>query len=513
MNEAAATSAGEARRTDPRTFFVRAIGMLGQLAIPIAIASYSILDEGNILDLAVYFLPIAFLFVGGSLFLAYLSWRRFTYRVGDEDIRVESGIVSRAARSVPYERIQDVSLEQRLVPRLFGLVEVKFETGSGGGEDLKLSYLRESDGERLRELVRERREGETSAEQAGDSPGETPVDQPAQSEPAHALFSMDTQRLFKFGLFEFSLAIVAVLFGVTQQFEFLLPFELWDLDAWQQQLAGPGAYLAGLGPAAQVVGAIIATLSLIFVGFATGIIRTFTREWGFILEKTPRGFRRRRGLFTKTDVVMPVHRVQALKIGTRFLRYRFGWHGLKFVSLAQDAGQSSHVVAPFAQLEEIDPIIRSAGFHPPDPGLDWHRASTRYRTDSVVLESAIPLLATIPVAIFAPAPFIAIPLTLAVIFALANLYGWQFHRHAIDAKQVFSTRGYLSPSTQISSKVKLHSVELSQGPIAQRRGYATLHLGLAGGTFSIPGIPVERARELRSTVIESIAETDFSKLA
>ena len=313
-------------------------------------------------------------------------------------------------------------------------------------------------------------------------------------------------------MFEFSLAVVAVFFGLTQQFEFLLPFEIWDFDEWEQRLAGPGAYFAGLGPTAQIVGALFGVFSLLVVGFGTGIIRTFLRDWGFLLEKTPRGFRRRRGLFTRTDVVMPVHRVQAIQIGTRLLRYRFGWHSLKFVSLAQDAGSTSHVVAPFAKLAEIDPIVRAAGFHSPSPQLDWHRASKRYRFDRIMIESFPLLLGAAAAAAFAPSAYFLVPLAVAALSAFANLYGWHFHRHALDEGEVFSTRGFLSPSTQIAKRVKLHSVEIAQGPIAQRRGYATLHMGLAGGSFSVAGVPLDHARAMREAILESIAATDYSQI-
>ncbi len=504
------TGDGKVKRLDPRSFIVRALNMLGRLGIPIAIGLFTVFDKGKMQGL-VYFAPLVLAVIGFNLAVAYLGWRKFTYLVGANDIRVESGIVSRAARSVPYERIQDVSLEQKLLPRLFGLVEVKFETGSGAGEDLKLAYLAETEGERLRELVRERREDDALLAAPADTKdeGEAPL---APTEASTVLFAMSPQRLLKYGLFEFSLAIVAVVFGLTQQFDFLLPFDIWDFEAWQGQLAGPGAWLASLGFAVQVMGGILAALFLLVAGFGTGIIRTFTREWGFLLEKTARGFRRRRGMFTRTDVVMPLHRVQAVEIGTRFLRYRFGWHGLKFVSLAQDAGSSSHVVAPFAQMEEIDPIIRAAGFELPGEQLEWQRASTRYRTDSIVLSASFFLLVALVVAIVAPVPFALIPLALAAFSTAADLYAWSFRRHALSQAQLFSTRGLLAPTTQIANRVKLQSVEIVQGPIAQRRGYATLHLGLAGGSFSISGIPLERARQLREAALASIAQTDFSKL-
>lgn len=502
---ASASGEGEVHRTDPLSFVVQAIAGLRSAVFPVLAALFVLRDEGFGLSLAIL-IGLAVIILSGVR--AWLAWRKFTYQVNAEDIRVEYGILSRAARSVPFERIQDVSLEQALIPRFFGLVEVKFETGSGGGEDLKLAYLSEEEGERLREVVRERREGETQPT----GQDEAGTDTPAVEEDAQALFTMDTQRLFTFGLFEFSLAVFAVLGGLAQYAETFMGIELWDPDLWRGWVESQQGFISSLGPMAQILSAIAGFVALLVIGSATGLARTFAREWGFILEKTARGFRRRRGLFTRTDVVMPAHRVQAVEIGTGLIRYRFGWHGLKFVSLAQDAGSSSHVVAPFAQREEIDPIIRAAGFEPPAEDLDWHRASKRYRTDSTIIDAAFFLLAAIPVAIFAPTGFVLIPLALAGITALANYFGWRFHRHALDPRQVIASRGVLSPRTKIGSRVKLHSVEIRQGPIAQRRGYATLHLGLAGGDFAIPGIPLERARELRSAITESIVATDFSQL-
>jgi putative membrane protein len=499
-----------AQRTDPKSFLVRGVGMLTQLAIPLAFAAYSIANEGGWGTVFAFAVPAVTAIIGINFALAYLAWRRLTYTVGEQDIRVESGVLSRSARSVPYERIQDVSLEQKLLPRLFGLVAVKFETGSGGGEDLALTYLSEAEGERLRRVVRTRR-----AEQAreGALAAGQDVDEAAdEQDQGEALFSMSPRRIFIFGTFEFSLAVFAVLLGLTQQFESLLPFDLWDFDAWETRITGQSDYLASLGVAAQVIGGVVATISLIVVGFATGVVRTLLREWDFLLERTERGFRRRRGLLTKTDVVMPVHRVQGVKIGTGFVRRLFGWHSLRFVSLAQDAGASNHVVAPFAQMEEIAPIVEQAGFQWPGEEADWHRASRKYRFDNAVGDALFFLAAAIPVGVFAPAGFVLIPLALAGVAFVANLVAWRFHRHALDAQQILATKGLLAPRSQISTRLKLHSVSISRGPIARWRGYATVHLGLAGGQFSIPGVPIDRALELRDAVMETIAATDFSQL-
>ncbi|EAQ28416.1 YdbT [Erythrobacter sp. NAP1] len=501
----------EPRNTDPKTIMVGALASAQNSILPVAAIMFSTGGFGLLVAI-----PAALAIIAIGTAFSYLAWKRLTYTIGRQDIRVESGILSRAARSVPYERIQDVSLEQKLIPRLFGLVAVKFETGAGGGEDLSLSYLTEERGEELRQLVREWRD-EQSAEASAD-PGES-VPAKAVKEQAEPLFTMGTGRLFTFGLFEFSLAVFAVLGGLLQYADTLFDFEFWDPDIWRGWIDQTGIDLSALDATMQILGAIAGIVVLLIIGSLTGMIRVFTREWDFLLERTARGFRRRRGLFTKTDVVMPIHRVQGVKLNTGFVRYRFGWHGLSFVSLAQDMGASSHVVAPFAKLGEIAPIVEAAGFKLPGEDADWRRASGKYLVDNTIIESISfvigAVVAGIATAIYAPEwveVAVGIPLVLAGLTVVANALAWRFQRHALGEAQIMSTRGVLAPKSQIATRLKLHSVEISQGPIARLRGYATIYLGQAGGTFSIRGVPIERARELRGMVLETIAATDFSQL-
>ncbi|HSG53877.1 MAG TPA: PH domain-containing protein, partial [Paracoccaceae bacterium] len=62
------------------------------------------------------------------------------------------------------------------------------------------------------------------------------------------------------------------------------------------------------------------------------------------------------------------------------------------------------------------------------------------------------------------------------------------------------------------SRIKLHSVEIAQGPLARWRGYASLRFGLAGGALAFDGLPLDEAWAMRSAVLDSIASVDFSAL-
>ncbi len=492
----------EPRRTDPRSFAVRAITLASQLVLPILVGGYAILDKGELADLLAYFLPLVVFAIGANILVAYLQWSRLTYVVGPEDIRVESGVLSRSARSIPYDRIQDVSLEQKLVARLFGLVEVGFETGAGGGDDLKLAYLAEEEGERLRGLVRARRDGG-----AIDRAPEIATAEPAPQ----TLFAMTPRRVVTFGLFEFSLAIVAAVAGAAQQFDFLLPFDPWDVDSWQQRLVGPGHWLSGLGVAGQIAGGVFAIGTLLLIGVTTGLIRTVLRDWDFRLERGDKGLRRRRGLLTRTDLVMPVHRIQALRIGTGLVRRRFGWHSLKVVSLASDSGSSNHDAVPFARMEEIAPVVRETGFSLPPADLAWHRPSAKAHCDAALAIGLVFFAATAAVALVSPLRWAALlPFLTGAVLVLREAFLWRFDRHGLDPAQLYARHGWLAPSLAIGSRVKLQSVELVQGPVARWRGYADLRFGLAGGRLRMRKLPLAHARDIREAVLASMARSDFA---
>ena len=163
------------------------------------------------------------------------------------------------------------------------------------------------------------------------------------------------------------------------------------------------------------------------------------------------------------------------------------------VSLAQDAKAGNHVVVPFAKMDEIGPVVETTGFTLPGAAAEWHHASRRQRTDSIVLT-------VIPFALFAAATgwigsripdvpaawpgLAAIGLAAVGTFlSLREWHLWRHRRHALERRQLFVHQGWLAPRLDIASPVRLQSVEIAQGPLARRRGYAHVKFGVAGGSL------------------------------
>ena len=64
----------------------------------------------------------------------YLRRRFFHYSVSEDNMQIQSGIISRQERHMPYSRLQNVLIKQDLLDRLFGLKQVIVENAAGAGD-------------------------------------------------------------------------------------------------------------------------------------------------------------------------------------------------------------------------------------------------------------------------------------------------------------------------------------------------------------------------------------------
>ena len=294
-----------------------------------------------------------------------LYWRRFSFHVGATEIRIDSGIISRRQSSIPFDRIQDVDITQGPLARVLGLAKVKFETGAAGvgpgAPESVLHCISLDRAEEIRSLIR----GRAAA---------APTD-PADAAEQPPIYAMDIKRLLLAGTFNFSLAIFAGLFGLSQTVGDLIGFDPFSRRFWAgiAERSGPVAEFA----LAHRAGVVVAGLAvLLVIGIVTGIVRTVMRDFGFRLDVASAGLRRRRGLLTRTDVTLPIHRAQAAIVGTGPVREHFGWANLHVQNLAQDeGGKGDHSLSPLANQSEIARILGELDWRPLPEAPDWQRVS------------------------------------------------------------------------------------------------------------------------------------------
>jgi putative membrane protein len=245
---------------------------------------------------------------------------------------------------------------------------------------------------------------------------------------------------------------------------------------------------------------------LVVIGLTTGIVRTVLREYGFRLDRTDVGLRRRRGLLTRTDVTLPARRAQAAIVGTGPLRDHFGWRELKVQSLASDEGGSGdHVLAPLAREPEVGTILGALGWRPLSTSVAWERVSSAYFWALALVLS--PLVAMFLVAAAVQAPFL---LLVGGIFLLILLRwrAWRRTLYALDDDRLLVRSGWWQRRTVILPLDKIQTIDLTESVISRLFGVARLGFGVAGGSgfsaHTIPALPRKIARELRERLLVSV---------
>jgi len=469
---------------------------------------------------------IAYLFVSGkgtaallgaAALLAFVTlslfiyWRRFEFRVGANEIRIDSGFINRTHRSIPFDRIQDVDITQGPLARLLGLAQVKFETGGSAGEEGVLAAIPLERAEDIRTLIRGRRSIAVETAKLED-------------EARPPVYAMDSKRLILAGAFNFSLALFAGLFGLTQTMGDVLGFDPFDRDFWRG-LFDAGDPIADFLLAHRVAAAIAGAALLVLIGLATGIIRTVVRDFGFRVDRTDAGLRRRRGLLTRTDVTLPVKRAQAGLILTGPMRDRFGWRQLKLESLARDEGSGAHVLAPFANDAEVGAVLAELEWPWPPAQAQWLRVSRAYVWSFVIGISPLIVVTALAALILGATPLMfddqtgaivarefasmltgaSIILALLLLAIGARWLAWRRTSYALDGDRLLVRTGWWRRRTLLLPISRIQSIDIAESFVSRWFGTATLLFGVAGASavssHQIPSIPRDRARELRRQLL------------
>jgi putative membrane protein len=242
---------------------------------------------------------------------------------------------------------------------------------------------------------------------------------------------------------------------------------------------------------------------LLLLGIGTGLIRTLLREYGFRLDRTETGFRRRRGLLTLTDVSIPANRVQAAIVASGPVRRRFGWWELKLQSLAQDGGKGDHVVAPLAGEIEAKGILSSLQWPVSPTPNEWRPVSRAFVASFVGILVPAALLTIIATPFLGPIGLLW--LAGAALAIGVRWFDWKHTRYALGHGALFVETGWWRHRRSIIPLRKVQSVDVAESWWSRAFGICTLRLGVAGGSgFSdhhVPALSRAEAEALRQDLL------------
>jgi putative membrane protein len=475
------------RRFHPLTIVFALGGELRNFLLP-ALFAMTTASRGNEAErfLLVFLVPGAIMAVARYFFS--------TYRYDATELVVRTGVIFKNERHIPFTRIQSVDAVQNVLHRLWGVVDVKVQTGTTGQAEATLSVLPVDALDEMRQRVFH---GRIVA---------TPAAEEAESVPQFQAPEPEAQTLLRLTLRDRALAglldnrgwvVIGAAWGLAFESGILDRVEELDVASWPSYVS----ILVGLFVIAP------------FLSMCWAIIRLHD----FHLTLRAGDLRTEFGALTRVTATIPLRRVQAVKIhqGPGHI-----WTSRASVRVETAGGSASGRAS--AEREWVAPIIALASLPAfvttilPDAdlnSLEWMKVDARafHRRRVVVL-----MTATVTGAL--TALWLGVLLAMGVTAALAvlglingHLYvaslGWAKTDRVIAFKS-----GWLRRSLVVVPLAKIQAVELDESPFDRRHHMASLSVDTAGAgahRIDIPYLSRPAAEGARMMLAHEAAATVF----
>lgn len=310
------------RRTHPLTAVVLGVGWSAAAVVGLV---GSLVRDGGLDSWGAIGLPAAA--VGGVLVgsaIGWVSWWFTRFVIDDTEVRLDSGVLFRRSRRVPYERLQSVDIVEPLVARVLGLAELRLDSAGGAESRTVVRYLQLAEAKDLRRVLMRR------AHQGPVTSGDEPVAADAPPPVREVVAEVPPSR---------------VLIGT-----------LLSLDLLFAVLVGLGAIVAAIWFAAPFA----ALGGLVGVGFwIVRIIATrVLDQWGYRLTRVEQGLRVERGLLSRTSETIPFDRVQGVAVVEPMIWRHFGWRHIQVdIAGAAGAGDAEAQDKEATVMPITDPVV------------------------------------------------------------------------------------------------------------------------------------------------------------
>jgi putative membrane protein len=407
-----------------------------------------------------------------------LEWLRRTYTLGDAAMRIEEGVLARRRRLLPFDRIQQVDLVRKPLHRLLGVATLRVETAGGsGGSEADLEVIALAEAERLRATLLRAR---AAAVRAPGAPPQAAADAEAAAGPAErTLLRLSPAQVALAGLTSMrGVAALAIFSYVFQE----VPRSLVDRLASR---IDPGAF-APSTPSALVVAGVLAIVVLLGLAAASSLVTDF----GFVLARSGDNLVVRRGLLERREAVVPLVRVQVVRVDESLLRRGLGFAAVRIQSAGRAGhgdASANHLTVPILPAAQVDRLLGEVlPGAAPLPTLLRPPPAARRRA---IVRRVVPVLALAAVLAVALWPVTG-PLrgagggAVLAALALAALAGEAAYRNLGHARRggfLTARRGGLNRSTAVVPAAKAQSARVRSTFFQRRAGLATLLVDVAGG--------------------------------
>ncbi|TYS32325.1 PH domain-containing protein [Bacillus pumilus] len=459
----------EPKRVHPISMFIDfisdAVSMIKNFIIPFFVLIF-VNSNSSIRFYAFIILGVLLLWKAVSTVLA---WRRFTYRMEDDEFRVESGVITKKKKYISLERIQTVNTSEGIFQRIFGLVRVQIETAGGtDGPEVSLTAITKAEAEQLKQAIFNRKKS-LQQEEMVDENGDVPHDPLAKQQPVEEEINVS----YRMGVPELLLAattssgigvIISGCIAIYTQIDEILP-----LDGFINRFSF-------LSHASIEIYAILIFLAIL-IAWILSVGVTALQYANFTAKRKGNDIIITRGLIERHQMTIPLARIQAVKIKESIIREPFGFATVMLVSAGGSITEkeTSSVLFPLIRKKRISELLSQFTDHYHlAPETELKKVPKRSLKRYLISYGFVPLLVGVILSVrFPPWGYLAlIPLPIALLF---GYLAYKQSGYTIKDPLIQLTSRGIGKTTGIVLRKRMQNYTMTQSFFQKKGRVASIH--------------------------------------
>ncbi|MFT5789261.1 MAG: putative membrane protein [Shewanella sp.] len=433
---------------------------------------------------------VALFSVVSILVYSVLQWLKFRFKIDANKLNIKHGVIFKKVDEIPFNKIQNVRLQQPLYFRPMGLYSIVVETAGSKGNEAELSALdyKEALALKKRLMTEQEHHSETISTEATSS-------NHADNQ-HHTVTRKSLKELVLFGLYQNNAIWLAVILGpILGQLDWESMENLQSLQtfwAWYDSNIAVSIVL-------QLLFALF-SLALFYLLFSLLSMASAVLKYSpYRLSRSGNTLHRTGGIIAKQNDALAIKRIQEVKfyqplVGRLFKLWTVYFQQVKGHEVEHRG--SNNMLVPSMTRKNIAELL------PKLNGIEATSIQLPSRYQHINLgwfwrRGWLPLLVPAINTYFHGLDVFTETLWIAAsLFSLGIYLRYRQYGYVIEGDNLWFHSGLLGHSWQLIALSKVQHVAISQSPNQKRSQLANLEIGLASGTIKLPYISVQDAQRI-----------------
>lgn len=438
------------------------------------------------------------LYIGLSVLIALLIahsilyYLNFFYYITNNEFVIEKGYFNKTKISVPFDKIQSVTIKQNVIQQVLNIVELEIDSPGSNKKEISLKAMKRKDAEQLKSILMEKKDTLVDNDHI-EIKEEVKID--SNDNNPELLFKLSPVDIIKYALSENilrgGLLVVSIAYGFYNTYaEYIRSYLDNILNTTYEKIANIGLFFG-----------IILFIAFILFSITINIIIAFISNYDFTLYKNEKKFQLEKGIFTRTSQIIPKHKIQTYKWTTNPIKRLLGIYNINITqtNASKESKKNGSILIP-ACKDKIEYFLRNEIF-PNNEKERYIVAKTykRFFIRHIIFFMLLPLIGLFFININR---YIILAYILWEILTAISIYLKERKLLArISENYLIKQSGILATSNTIVDINKIQGVKIVQTIFQKRRNAANIIVYTASEKIVIRYINFYKAKDMYTYIL------------